>query len=194
MFDRDEVIRQAAACAEAHGGEIRVVLRAYLSAATPADLRFEEQRLRSALVAQAAGYESSAHDGATYPARQLAARHALIAWDGPVEELATIHLGAVRVRGSRDLIRRLGWSIYPDIDTGALIVQEQSHAADGELAQALSEGLDGDRAMLRALALRTERRAAVDADRRKAEIAHEESKAAGMTLAAARENNKPRTR
>lgn len=82
MLNSDEVIRHAAAAAAAHSREVRIALDAYLAAAMHDDGGPAARGLRVALVAQAAGHEQSAHDGATFAVRRAAAAAALAAWDG----------------------------------------------------------------------------------------------------------------
>jgi hypothetical protein len=193
MVDKDGVITEAAKCADAQGREVREALTAYVQAATKADEQFAEQRLRVALVAQSVGHESSAHDGATARARVEHATRALEAWDGRKWEegppkMVTIRLGATVLRGSALLASKLGWTTYAGSDEGQVTGQGDGHIA--ELAEALSEGLSGDRALLRAIALTNQRGEQANADRRHAEIAAAEEKAAGMRLAAEREISK----
>lgn len=80
MNNRDEVIRQAAIAAANHAGEVAQALARYIQTAARDGSR---EALRDALVAQVAGFESTAHDGATYAARVEACKAALRAWDEP---------------------------------------------------------------------------------------------------------------
>lgn len=84
MYNRDEVIRQAALAARSHADGVARALAAYLASGEGVS---EQDALRGELVALAAGFESSAHDGATFMARRQAAQAALSAWDGATEEI-----------------------------------------------------------------------------------------------------------
>lgn len=193
MVDKDKVISEAAQCAQAHGEEVHAALTAYVGATSREDERWAEAILRKALVAQSVGVEPVAGNGGTHRARVDAACRALEAWDGrsmneAPPRLANIRLGATVIRGSVAIMARLGWEVYTDaadaheVGTGAGNVRE--------LAEALSEGLSGDAALLRALAIVSRRNNESNAAHRQLEIASVEEKAAGMRLAAEREVTK----
>lgn len=80
MNNRDEVIRQATIAAANHASEVSQALARYIQTGARDGSR---EALRDALVAQAAGFESTAHDGATLAIRVEAAKAALRAWDEP---------------------------------------------------------------------------------------------------------------
>jgi hypothetical protein len=196
MTDRDKVISESAQCAAANSSEVGAALNRYVTASTRDEAAFAEGRLRVALVAQSAGHEIGAHDGSTLRARVEHACRALEAWDGrsmnaAPPKMAVIDLGATVVRGSYELAKILGWSCYVD-SLDAKRHLEPAHA-DGfgqghvrEIAQALSEGLSGDAALLRAIAIVRLSSEQADVDRRRAEISATEERAANAALAAAR--------
>jgi hypothetical protein len=151
MYNQDEVIRQAALCADNHGTQVDHALSSYVADHNDSN----REALRLALVAQAAGHESMSHDGSTLNARRLAATAALAAWDGPAPEFA-ITVGAVQI-GTSDaaLLSQLGYETSCD-STGKRYAQPMvgsRNAAIVEIATALSEGLRGEPALFRALAL-----------------------------------------
>lgn len=76
MADRDAVLVHCSAAADLHACGVAQALRAVLAREDGA-----EARLRDELVVLVSGYESVAHDGSTYGARQAEARAALSAWD-----------------------------------------------------------------------------------------------------------------
>lgn len=192
MYDHDAVIRRAAVCAANHAGEVHTALTRYVAAQIPEDHASATEALRIALVAQAAGHEGSAHDGSTYRVRVDAAKAAIAAWDGPTEETCVIRAGSITVRCALTLATAAGWeSPYSNDETRtARLPRNFPERLLGHLAQALCEGLRGDGAILRVLALRNEQHAAQIAQDSAKEVATIESKAAGMRLAAEREANK----
>jgi hypothetical protein len=181
MCDREEVLRLAIACAEAHGVQVRKALADYVAGNTPA----AEDNLRTALLAQAQGFEATAADGATFAARVEAAKGALNAWDGDTAARCVIEVGARRLRCSRKLATLIGCTVYED---GATRTEARHSLA--ALAQALTEGLDGEAAALRAVALLDAgiRESVLAQSREK--VAKDEANAAGMRLAAEREANR----
>jgi hypothetical protein len=188
MYDRDAVIRHAAEAANKHATQVQAALADYLRLGAPA-----VGALRDALVAQSVGFEGAAHDGQTHIARVEAAKAALVAWDGPADQMSTIRLGSRRVRCHTDLAQRAGWGYIVTMPDGSREAQPNTgfqEASVAELAQALGEGLDGDDAMLRTIVLRAQKCETQVARQHSEKVAHEESKAAGMALAAARERSK----
>lgn len=79
MHNRDAVIRHATSAAAAHSSMVREALEKFLTDSPSAEQA--TNKLRQALVAQAAGFESTAANGSTFPMRVEAARAALDAWD-----------------------------------------------------------------------------------------------------------------
>lgn len=201
MIDRDGVIRHATACADAHGDEVRRALVAFVCGVPEpryggprGDTRMasadpvpplaarSEAALRVALVAQACGLEACAHDGATGDARRGAAQRALAAWDGvPWDGGETadtressrhevIIAGGVEVRCTHGVARLLG----------------AGDTAERMLVVALSEGLRGQAAAMRAVALVDGHRRAESETRLSREVADAARETAGMELAAER--------
>ena len=153
MYNRDEVIKQAALAASENASEVRSALTNYVHTQTTET----ELALRVALVAQATGHESMSHDGCTYQARKAAAAAAIAAWDGAGDFKFYVAVGESRL-GTNDvaLLRLLNFeSPYSNDETRtARPMSGTSNSAIAEIAQALSEGLRGEHALLRALALK----------------------------------------
>jgi hypothetical protein len=152
MLNQDEVIRQCALCSKNHGRDVDATLSDFVGKPS-----LETQTaLRVALVAQAAGYERSSHDGSTFEARRDAAEAALLAWDGPPPAF-TITVGAVEIGTSdAELLRKLGYDTSCVDASGTRFARPMSgyfNAAISEIATALSEGLRGEPALFRAVAL-----------------------------------------
>lgn len=192
MYDHDAVIRHASECAASHAGEVSTALCQFVAARTMSENAQARDALRVALVAQAAGFEGVAHDGSTYQRRVDAAKAALVAWDGPADETVTIRAGSVAVRCSAMLAKAAGWETpYSTDETRtARVPMYGSERLLGHLAQALGDGLRGDAAIMRVLALRNNERAAHEAQESAKAVATINSKAAGMQLAAEREASK----
>lgn len=188
MYDRDSVIRFATIAAQNNSDIVRDALRYLVYGQHQDQVRHAECKLRDALVAQASGFETNAHDGGTFDARVQAAKDALAAWDGPAR--LTIAMGSVIVRCSKDLVYKAGFATSIDVNGVEYAHESITGSAVAELATALSEGFTDDTAMLRAIALQAERihAAKLAFDARKA--AEETAKAAGMQLAAERERSK----
>lgn len=181
MYDKERVLTHAIRAGKAHAREVSQALTAYINAETPADKAFAETRLRDALVAQALGHESCAHDGSTATVRRGAALAALEAWDGPSEPgegQCAIGRGALRQIVSLDLARRAGF--------GGPFVDDHEKL----LAQAVLEGHRGDGAVLRVMVLQREACEARETRRSREAAAENERAAAGMRLAAERERSK----
>lgn len=195
MLHPDDVIRHASAAAAANAREVHRALDAYLAAvgtdAEPGAIR----ALRAALVAQATGYEGTAHDGGTLDARRTSAAAALDAWDGRCDDLATVLLpvgGGVRCLAST--ARTLGYTLQTDgnmwaVSLTAISTVEGERARDGAVLQALSEGYIGEAAARRAVALKRQMESGDEA-RVRLKIAEAERAAAGMKLAAERERSR----
>lgn len=195
MVDQDRVLSEAAQCAAANGNEVGAALSAYVAAATQVETKHAEHRLRVALVTQSAGHEATSHDGATYRARIEHATAALEAWDGrkwgaPPPEQVTIPLGSVVVKCSKDLASKLGWTTYTGETVAHLDARGSEDRRIAALGQALHEGLVGDEAALRALAIITGQVEVWNSVQDRKDIAATEEKAAGMRLAAEREITK----
>lgn len=80
----DEIIKHAAAAAAANAVDVRAALNKVVAADNAASRIDAFEMLRIALVAQAAGHESVAHNGSTFAERREHARAALAAW--PLDE------------------------------------------------------------------------------------------------------------
>lgn len=85
MQNQDEVVRQCVIVANNHGTEVGAALQAFIGAAGAEAVAVASERLRAALVAQTAGFDSS-NEAATSEARRAAAAEALKAWDAPDPE------------------------------------------------------------------------------------------------------------
>lgn len=105
MYNRDEVIRQAAIAAKNHASGVARALAAYLASG---DGVREAEALRGECVALTAGFETTAHDGSTYALRQQAAQAALDAWDRLPNDLE-LH-AELNVTASAQVWRRL-WAL-----------------------------------------------------------------------------------
>jgi hypothetical protein len=185
MFDRDNVIRHAKTARDNHA-DIAPQLNAYLTATTPAEERFAERKFRDMLVACAAGHDMGCHDGSTHDARIAAAKAALVAWDGPAEDNCKILVGSRTLSVPRDLARTAGFDVCAD---GTVSFRGDPLQDLADVCRAIDE-LSGDasdedvlhRVVANRLRLTETRNAASAAQK----LAEEQSKAAGMTLAAKR--------
>lgn len=200
MIDRDGVVRAVVDCIDNHASKaVRDAFAAWSTADEPAKRAFAEEQLRAALVAQAAGHDGYCGNGSTGAARQAAAKAALTAWDGPTD--VVIVLGGVEVRCSKESALAAGWD-HPyansDVmrDEGHHRLNHDPRHPKHALYQALSEGLRGEAAVRRAIAIRQvdpNVAARITAAQMERDAAAENAKAAGMRLAAEREISK-RTR
>lgn len=178
MQNMDKVIEHAVNADKNHASQVGAALREFLR-----DTRAQAARddLRAALVAQASGYDGSAHDGATFEARVAAAKAALAAWDG-TDCAYRIVIGS-SVLGTNDaaILRELGYETpYSNDETRTARPSSGfRNAAVAEICQALSEGLTGEAALLRAIAILRD-------GRRGPQAAHAEKEAADKRLHAAR--------
>ncbi len=177
MIDSDSVIKFAVVAADNNATEVRYALSAYIQNQTDST----RDGLRLALVAQASGFENGSHDGSTFEARKQAASDALKAWNGSEDTHTSIIVGSRQIRCERELAKKIGWT-SSGWDCGSV-----GDSGLKCLAQALSNGLDGEMAVLRAIAIHTHQTEAHNKRREEKLIAEEESKAAGMNLAAQRE-------
>jgi hypothetical protein len=189
MYDQDSVLRFSAQCADAHGTEVSCALTAYVRE----PLAHAAAALRVALVAQVAGHESTAHDGSERAIRVSAARAALDAWDGsgPIPDGWVTHdFAGTTIRAPERLWRLAGYIIYRDGTGKPYVDRPEAHAAayaEARLASAMAEGLQHERALLRAIQMGEERSATANILRAKEielKAAEENSKAAGLQFAA----------
>lgn len=79
----DQVLRHAAAAADAHAQGVRQALDLVVAAQDVGARENAAQALRIALVAQSVGHEAMAANGSTGKARREHALAALAAWDQP---------------------------------------------------------------------------------------------------------------
>lgn len=195
MHNRDQVIRFATACAQAHGYEVRQALAAFISDPTGNNLA----TLRITLVAQASGFEATCHDGSTADARKEYAQLALDAWDGTgelPEGWAEYDFAGATVRAPTQLWSLAGFRLQRHAVNGPVSVSGPSSFAgyaDNRLAAALAEGLQHEHAVRRVIQMAEERSAqatAVKVSELELAAAKENEKAAGMQLAAQREISK----
>lgn len=193
MYDRDAVIRH---CVDAEKNNASIVGKAldnYLKAETSMARSFAEQHLRDALVAQSVGHDGYCGNGATVEARVKAAVAALEAWDGPATPELAADQCVVLIPGlrlpeacSRQLAQAAGFEVRGGVALSGLRDRDVNRA----FAIALSEGLRGNAALVRAIAVR-EQYAEASAARCSAEIVAEKGReAAAMNLAAEREATK----
>jgi hypothetical protein len=107
-----------------------------------------------------------------------------------MDRLVTIQLGTETVQCSESLANRIGVICYGDTDIAHFSEYHGVEKRIAMLGQAILEGLTGDRAVLRALVLINEQSTSEQSARNAIELAAEQTKAAGMRLAAEREATK----
>ena len=183
MFNQDEVIKYCVEAARNHAYEVEAALIQFVACPNKKTTNL----LRIALVAQSEGHEASSHDGSAFKARSDASKRALLAWDGPPEKTCEISLGEdFKIRVNRGLAKAAHFTVYDDGTTG----QPTHLDISGDIIRALSEGLEPNDAIMRAISLFRERNENLEALRIRREIASLEKEAAGMRLAAEREVTK----
>lgn len=189
MIHEEEVIRQATIAAANHAAQVAHHLSVYVQTPDAANGR----ALHTALMALANGYEPTAHDGATLAARIAAAKAALVAWDGSDEETVMLPVG-----GGVRCLRTTAWALGYEVSISSATGQATAYPPHGgdagrAVAAAMSEGLRGEAAALRAVAIRAAAEESIDATQRaraRLATANLEREAAGMKLAAEREASK----
>lgn len=181
MQNEDKVIEHTIAAIEAKASEVRDAFNRYVAAENPAQLTFARAQLRRALLALANGHEWVAHDGATRPKRVTAARAALAAWDGETGETTEpspggrhVEIAGRRLAVPRELVSTLYWGV------GDSLSESDTRA----LCTALSEGLEGVPALLRAIAIAHQSREAHNARTAQQKLAELQFETAKMHLAA----------
>jgi len=165
----DQVIQHATEAVDASSNEVRRALGLVVQAETLAERANAAEALRIALVAQASGFECGAHDGATFVARKAAAKAALAAWDESRTGEYVIEVGSTRITTTREL-----WDQLCEYHTRRGLSEEGVRA----VAAALAEGLIGEAAVLRAVAIAAGRKAERQAQHAALEVAKLEAKAA----------------
>lgn len=195
----DETLRHCAVASENNARAVKDALTMVIEARTPDGLTFAATRLRHALVLLASGEESSAHDGSTYQARHDAAKRALEAWDlhkGSLKKVV-IRIGSRAFECEQGLALSLGYELpYANDETRTARGGSEKQYGGGKrltpdqaLAVAISEGLSGELAVMRAIAVRTsgmesaDSRSALEAAKMHREAANDELRAAQIRSA-----------